>query len=59
MYTKMHAAFPAISLFQNIIPSSYNNNGNKWFSRINWMRDFSYSNSRANDFEGYYLTETF
>ena len=55
----MHAASPAVSLFQNIISSSLlsKNSGNESFSGMNWMRDFSYSNRRENDFERYYLTE--
>ena len=55
----MHAAFPAVSLFQNVISTSLlsKNSGNESFSGINWMRNFSYSNSRENDFERYYLTE--
>ena len=49
----MHAASPAISLFQNIITASLlsKNGGNEPFSEIYWMGDFSYSNSRENDFE--------
>ena len=49
----MHATSPAVSLFQNIISASLlsKNSGNESFSGINWMRDFSYSNSRENDFE--------
>ena len=55
----MHAASPAISLFQNIISASLlsKNSGNDSFSGINWMRHLSYPNSRENDFERYNITE--
>ena len=55
----MYAASPVFSLLQNKISASLlsKNSGNETFSGINWMRDFSYSNSRGNDFERYYLTE--
>ena len=55
----MHAAFPAVSLFRNIISASLlsKNSGNESCSGMNWMRDFSYSNSHENDFERFYLTE--
>ena len=56
----MHAAFSAVSLFQNIISTSLlsKNSGNESFSGMNWMRDFSYSNSCENDsWKIYYLTE--